>query len=282
MGFEFFLLFFILGTFIGSFLNVLIDRIPQEQSVVFGRSYCDSCKHKLSWIDLIPIVSFIMLNGKCRYCRKKISIYYPIVETTTGTLFVIVSYAILSNAFMMWATDIPYIVATIYFLSIIASLITIFFIDLKYGIIPFIIVFFAVGMTFLWYLFLPFSHFSPQDTNFYAIQISDLFRYILSGIGSFAAFFLLFYATKGKGLGFGDVVYAFLMGLLLGFPRILLGLYIAFLTGAFISLILVLLKKKKLRGGTIPFGPFLVFGTVISIIWGQQIIGQMMYYLMAG
>jgi prepilin signal peptidase PulO-like enzyme (type II secretory pathway) len=96
----------------------------------------------------------------------------------------------------------------------------------------------------------------------------------------FLFFLLLFILTKGRGLGFGDVVYVFLMGLLLGFPKIILGLYIAFLSGAVISLILVIQRRKNLKGGTITFGPFLVGGTIISMLWGNTIIDKVMLYFL--
>lgn len=94
---------------------------------------------------------------------------------------------------------------------------------------------------------------------------------ILSGFGVAFFFFAIFFLTKGRGMGFGDVIYAFCMGVLLGFPKIILGIYIAFITGAIVALGLVLLKKKKLHGGTIPFGPFLVLGTFTMIMWGDKL-----------
>ncbi len=238
--------FFILfGLFVGSFLNVLIDRLPREETVLSGRSHCEFCKHKLDWYDLIPLVSFVLLKGKCRYCRTPLSFYYPIVEMTTGFLFVL-SYVFLPLTFIY------------YYLFLISTLIVIFFIDLKYGIIPDKILFPAIFVS-LPYLFI--------------IHYSLLIIHIASALGAFVFFFLLHLLTRGRGMGFGDVKFVILMGLVLGFPGIVIGLYIAFLTGAIISLILVAWGKKKLRGSTVPFGPFLVFGMLVSLFWGNVILG---------
>lgn len=251
---EILLLFFIfiVGLVVGSFLNVLIDRIPRGENIFTGRSHCEFCHHPLGGGDLIPLVSFMLLRGKCRYCHKKLSLYYMIIEIITGILFVfVVVYPLYS---------IPYV------LFIISSLIVVFFTDLKYGIIPFPIVLPAIIIVSI-YLFL-----SPNPDT--------LFTNFLAALGAGSFFFLLFLLTRKRGIGFGDVVYALLMGLLLGFPKIILGLYIAFLTGAAVSLILVVAKQKKLHGGTVPFGPFLVFGTVVSLFWGDLIINKILFYLL--
>ena len=245
---------FLLGCAVGSFLNVVVDRSNEGKSFLKGRSHCDHCRHKLHWFDLIPIVSFLLLSGKCRYCKAKLSFYYPIVEIITGLSFVWISVLYF-----------PSLLTIGYFFFIISCLIVIFFADLKYGIIPFFSVIPAVALAFLWYLFIPGN-----------LPISN---YLLSGLGAFLFFFLLFAITKGKGMGFGDVVYAFLMGFLLGFPKIVLGFYTAFIAGALISLFLVWLHKKKLKGSTIPFGPFLVAATVISMFWGDQLIEKALGFL---
>jgi len=261
----FYFLIFFLGSSVGSFLTVLVYRWPRQESLIHGRSHCDDCKKKLQWIDLLPVFSYILLGGRCRYCRGKISAFYPLVEKIMGVLFVLVVYSIVGYNYPLLA-DSRYLITVCYFLYIVSSLMAIFFTDLKYGIIPFKIVFSSVILTFLWLIFLP-----PPDITF--------LNYLFSAIGVFVFFFFLFFITKGRGLGFGDVVYVFLMGLLLGFPKIIVGLYIAFLSGALISLVLVGLRRKKIHGGTIPFGPFLVSGTIISMLWGQMIVHWALQYL---
>jgi prepilin signal peptidase PulO-like enzyme (type II secretory pathway) len=177
-----------------------------------------------------------------------------VIEVVTGLLFVI-------TVFMN--IHLGYVASIIYLLATISSLIVVFFIDLKYGIIPFNVIGVTIAIVTFWYL----------------LAGAEIINFLLSGLGIFVFFLLVFLATRGRGIGFGDVVFSFLMGYILGFPKILLGVYIAFLTGAFFSLILVVLNKKKFRGGTIPFGPFLVSGTIISLFWGEAIIKTFLLYL---
>ena len=259
---EFLNLFFIflIGTVIGSFLGVVVDRLPREESIIHGRSHCEFCKKTLRFWDLIPLFSFLFLRGKCRYCQKKLSWFYPLIELTTGILFVLVA---LQLGIQYQELHINYIVNFLYYLFIVSSLIVIFFTDLKYGIIPFFVVFPAIIVTFL---YLPMStlNFIPN---------------ILAAIGAFLFFLALFLFTRGRGMGFGDVVYVFLMGLLLGFPNIVVGLYIGFVSGAIAAIILVILKRKKMHGDTIAFGPFLVFGTMVMLLWGSTILNLTLTFL---
>lgn len=239
---------FLYAIAIGSFLNVLADRFARNESVVKGRSYCESCKKTLGLLDLVPVFSFLFLRGRCRYCRKKLSWYYPIVEITTGILFVYTFWwlqPLVNPSFNL-----------IYYFFLVSSLIVIFFADIKYGIIPDKVLFPAIIISFL-YILLTIPHL--------------FFSHLLSAIGAFLFFFLIFFLTRGKGMGFGDVKFAFLIGLVLGFPNIIVAFYIAFLTGALISLILIAGGKKKLRGSTIPFGPFMVFGMFIALYFGEYI-----------
>lgn len=254
-----FLIFlFTLGLFIGSFLNVLVDRLSTGKNPLSGRSRCDKCNHVLSPIDLIPVVSFAIQGGKCRYCHKKLSLYYPLVELTTGVMFVV-------TAIVIGYGSIQTVIELSYLLFLISSLTVIFFTDIKYGIIPFTVVLGALGTVLGYTMFI-----SP------ILMLNSL----LAAIGAFIFLLLIFLITRGRGIGFGDVVYVFLMGFILGFPNIILGLYIAVLSGAIISLLLIGLKKKKLRGSTIPFGPFLVSGTVISLFWGDYFITRILAYLL--
>ena len=256
---------FLFGISIGSFLNVLVDRLPKNESPFGGRSHCEHCKHKLSGLDLIPLLSFFLLKGKCRYCHKKLSYYYPVVELTTGILFAITAIFALNNfqfSIFNFQSNLNFQISIfqlsflIFHLFLISSLIVIFFTDIKYGIIPDKITYPAILISFL---------FLMSDTKYLILNT------LPSAVGAFLFFFLLFVVTRGRGMGFGDVKYAFLMGLVLGFPNIITALYIAFLTGALISLILVVWGKKKLKGTTIPFGPFLVLGTVVCLFWGDTI-----------
>lgn len=251
------LFFFIPGLSIGSFLNVLIDRLPRGESIL-GRSYCESCKKTLSWKDLIPVLSFVYLRGRCRYCKTKLSLYYPLVELLTGILFVFTIYYLLITNL---STN--YLISSIYYLIIVSSLIVIFFADLKYGIIPDKIIFPAIVVSLI-YITIP--TFYPQFSN---IPLS-IFNHLLSAVGALLFFLFIYLIAKGKGMGLGDVKLSFLIGLVLGFPGAVLALYIAFLTGGFIGIILILWKKKTLISA-IPFGPFLVIGCGISLFFQDQI-----------
>lgn len=255
----FLFILFIFGLSVGSFLNVLIDRLPKGESPVKGRSHCDKCKKTLKWYDLIPLLSFLILKGKCRYCKTKLSFYYPIIEFTTGVMFVLTFLFVGSMNHELRIMDLGY------YLFLVSSLIVIFFADLKYGIIPDKVLFPAVAISFL-YLFINHS--------------SLIINHFLAGLGASLFFLLLFLITRGRGMGFGDVKLSFLMGLILGFPNIIVSLYVAFLTGAIIGCILILWQKKRIRGTTIPFGPFLAIGTLISIFFGESLIQSFLQVLL--
>lgn len=237
------LLIFLFGTVVGSFLNVVIYRLPKGESIIFPPSHCPHCRHRLFWYDLMPIISYILLFGKCRYCKKTISVIYPLVEAITGLLFLFIFIFVpYGNIFTLF-----------YYLFMAGVFLAIFFTDLKYGLIPFqlvligtVVVLFKLLLTFSLYVFL--SH-------------------ILSALAAFLIFLFLFLVTKGRGMGFGDVILVMLMGLFLGYPAIGFALYIAFLTGAVASLILIIVGSKRLRNDTIPFGPFLVLGTFINLFF---------------
>jgi len=287
---EFLLLFFffLLGLCVGSFLNVVIYRLnlplsqkfrPRQgktlrveypkpeglgnwRGLVRGRSYCDYCQKQLAWFDNIPLLSFILLRGRCRYCRQPISWQYPAVELTTGLVTVLV---FLLSGYGLRVTG--------YELLISYCLIAIFVSDLRYQIIPDQVIYPAVGATLFYRLFCCSVHLAgvPSPT----CEVS-FWNYLLTGLGSMGFFLFLYLITRRKGMGLGDVKLAFLMGLLLGWPKILVALYFAFLTGALVGVILILLGKKKF-GQQIPFGPFLVGGTFISWFWGEKILSYLSY-----
>lgn len=245
---------FLCGLFFGSFLNVVADRLWNGESIVRGRSHCEHCKKPLAWYELLPVISFGLQKGKCRTCGTKLSWWYPFSELLTGIAFAAVGLT----------TSLLIPLQLLFLLCLTACLLVIFFADWKYGIIPFPVV--AVGLV-LSFVFLLLT------------DPSALLWHVVAGIGSGGFFLLIFLLTKGRGMGFGDVIYAFFMGFLLGFPAVFVGLYLAFLTGAVVSLILVLLHKKKLHGDTIPFGPFLVLGTYLVLLWEKPLMQLISVYL---
>lgn len=230
---------------------MLIDRIPREESVTKGRSHCDSCNHVLAWYDLIPLLSFLLLRGKCRYCKKHIGYQTIFVEIVTGLLFLATYIYLLPLGILPFS----FLLSFCYSLIILSCFVVIAGIDAKHGIIPNMFVYPAFILAVLYHLF-TFDTFLP---------------YLLSSLGAGFFFFFLFAVTRGRGMGFGDVKLAFLLGMFLGFPAIIMSLYIAFLTGAIVALILVIRRKKKFSKGTIPFGPFLILGALIAFFYGNAL-----------
>ncbi len=243
-----YILFFFIGITFGSFLNVLIDRLSTGRSVVGGRSYCEHCRKTLKPVDLIPLLSYLLLRGRCRFCKTKIPFRIFLVELLSGLAFLFILLQVTASVLL----PIP----AIFLAIILLCFIGIFFADIIYGIIPDLMVVVCAIASLLFIIFgnLP------------------LVNHLLSAFFSFAFFFLLFALTRGRGMGFGDVKLSFILGLLLGFPNIIVALYLAFLTGAFVSIILVVCRKIRFFGGTIPFGPFLVGSTIIALFFGNQLL----------
>jgi len=254
MQIIFYLIVFIFGLVVGSFLNCVIYRLETGGSFLKGRSFCPHCKHTLCCWDLIPIFSFLILKGKCRYCQQKISFQYPLVEIATGLLFLqIFNFSAFGEPVVGWQfyQNLP---STFYLLLITCFLIIIFVYDLKHFIIPDKVIFPAIIIALLY--------------NLYQQLITLNFLYAAFGAAIF--FLAIVLVSRGKWMGLGDVKLAFFMGLLLGFPNILVALFLAFLIGAIIGIGLILAKRKHLKS-ELPFGPFLVTGTFIALFWGQAI-----------
>lgn len=241
------LFIFVIGLCIGSFLNVLIDRLPKGEQVFKGRSKCDYCKKILRWFELIPLLSFFLQRGTCLRCHKKLSVQYPLVELATGIGFIVLYFSSPNNLTILLSY---YVLCT--------SLLVIFVVDLKYQIIPDSMIILGIIGSLILLFFSKHYALNPMPYFFSAIVTSLLF-------------FLLWRVTKGKGMGFGDVKLAFLLGLLLGYPRIVVALYSAFLTGALSGVILILKGKKSLKS-KIAFGPFLIVGALIALLWSQTIL----------
>jgi prepilin signal peptidase PulO-like enzyme (type II secretory pathway) len=238
------LLVFILGLIIGSFLNCVIYRIEKGESFFKGRSYCPNCRHVLGSLDLIPIFSFLFLKGRCRYCRKKISLQYPLIEMFTGLLFLLIFYFYYFSfqSFLLW---------------FIFSLLAIVFVyDFKHYLIPDKVIYLAVVSACIFSFF--FGHY-------------QFLNYLLSAAGIFIVFYSMVILSRETWMGMGDAKLVFLMGMLLGWPNILIALFSAAFLGSLIGILMIIMKKKKINS-QIPFGPFLVTGSVVSFFWGQEII----------
>ncbi len=253
---------FLIGLVSGSFLNCVIHRLYTKESFLKGRSYCPKCKHLLEWYDLIPVLSYLVLLGKCRYCKKRISLQYPIIEITTALLFLLV-FNFQFPAFNKFSIfDFQKIVYTLYLLITSCFLIIIFVYDLKHYLIPDKIVLPAIFVSLIYNLLV----FLIGDIN-----LKDFLGFIYAGLFSALFFFLIFFFSQGKWMGFGDVKLALFLGLFLGWPKILVALFMAFFFGGIIGVGLIVFKKKTFKS-EIPFGPFLISGTMLALFWGQNLI----------
>lgn len=257
------LFIFVMGTIWGSFLNVVIFRMSHGSSPLSGRSICPKCKHQLAWFYNIPLFSFLWLRGKCAYCHKKISIRYPLIEVLTGVMFVwwfLVGFNFFKLVGSPWSFIQP-----VFWLTVGMVMLAIFMTDLLYMIIPFslnlllfsLALFYRVGLT-----------------GFGIMQTADFVRALLSGLGLGLLFLIIQMLTKMikkvDGFGTGDIYLAPALGLLLGWPKIVPGVFFSFVLGAVVGVILIMTGKKKL-GQYLPFGPFLIAGTVIALVWGGSI-----------
>lgn len=243
-----FLIVFALGLALGSFLNVLIWRLNSEDGTVprfwQGRSLCPRCRHGLSWSDNIPLLSFFLLSGRCRYCRKKISWQYPLVELLTA-LFTVATWFCFPDLSP---------IAKLLYCSIAYTLIVIFFSDWIYGLIPDeMIIAGSVAAVIYGFQFSVFS----------------LGTHLLSGVVSGLAFLLIVVVTRFRGMGLGDVKLAFLLGFLLGWPKVAVAFWWSFVLGGFSAVVLVLLKKVRLSD-KMAFGPYLIAGAIFSVLWSRD------------
>lgn len=250
---------FIIGAAIGSFLNVIIYRTTKGETWVKGRSYCESCKKTIAWYDNIPLLSYFLLNGKCRHCKKQLSLSHPVVEGLTGALFV---WWYVAGFLFFKLTQQPFIVLQpLFWLAVGIILLLIFLVDWKYMIIPDVGVASLFVLVIFYRIFLVVAH---------VMQPKDLLLSLLSMAGAALFFFGLWAGTKGRGMGFGDVKLALPLGLLLGWPKVLVWIFASFMIGAAFGIFLLATKKAKLKQA-VPFGPFLIVGTLISLIWGDQV-----------
>lgn len=244
---------FIFAIFIGSFLNVCIYRIPKKESIVFGRSYCTNCNETLKWYDMVPIFSFLLLKRKCRFCKSKVSFQYPIVEGLNGILYMAVFYV------YGWSTGMDVLLNIIY-CFIIFVLIIISVIDNRTYTIPLAL---NTTLYLLGLILVLIKYFAYDRSN------KLLLEHI---IGFFAiSLFLaaIFYITKGKGIGGGDVKLMAGAGLILGWKLVLLSFILSCI---FASLIHLIRMKVKKVDSTLAFGPYLCLGIIVVLLFGNDII----------
>ncbi len=263
---------FVLGTIIGSFLNVVILRYNTGESIMSGKSTCFSCAKSLSWYELFPVLSFIALRGKCGNCKSKISWQYPLVEFFTGLLFLAVYLKL--NGFYFFNqigfsfTFYPSAISYFYYFAVFSLLIVITVYDLKHKIIPDLLVFSFVLLSLIWLV---------ANIRFANLFQSAHFLDLLAGPILASPFFLMWLLSKGRWMGLGDAKLAlgigWFLGLVSGISAVILGFWI----GAVASLLLLFAQRLNLIGknltikSEIPFAPFLILGLLIVFFFGFDI-----------
>jgi leader peptidase (prepilin peptidase)/N-methyltransferase len=241
-------LIFVLGLIVGSFSNVCIYRIPKNESIVYPASHCTKCRTTIKPIDNIPLLSYILLKGRCRNCKSKISIQYPIVELLTGLIYLII--------YLIYGLSIQ----TLIYIILASSLIIIAFIDLNKQIVPDVISLPGMVIGFIISFFVPYISFVNSALG---ILAGGGIILIIGLAGS-----VIF---KKEAMGGGDVKLAAMIGAFLGWRYIIISLFLGFFLGALAGIILILSKIKS-REDAVPFGPFIVLGSLITLLWGEKIL----------
>lgn len=244
----------VLGLFVGSFLANVVYRLKKREQFVKGRSKCPHCGHELSALDLVPVFSWLFLRGKCRYCKAKIPAEYSLIELLTGILFALSYSALTPEAGIA-------IAQFIFWLVILSGLIILAVYDLKWYLLPDKILapLFIPAIILMMLSFLDGGSYKVITGPFVAAAVFGGFFYLLAAV------------SGGKWMGGGDIKLSFLMGLLLGVQKTSVAMLIAFNSAAIVGLYLLATKKLK-RDHQIPFGPFLIGGTIVAFLYGQDII----------
>lgn len=243
----------IFGALVGSFLNVCIFRLPKEESIIWPGSHCPHCKNAIKFYDNIPVVSYFLLRGRCRYCKGSISLQYPLVEgiTAVSSLFLIIKFG-------------PSLSYLLYF-AFVAALIVITVIDLYHQIIPDVISLPGIGMGLLASLLIPQITFS-----------NSLIGILLGGGSLFIVATFYQWLFKREGMGGGDVKLLAMIGAFLGWKAVLLTILLSSLIGSVTGILMMVVKGKDFKYA-IPFGPFLSLGAVISLFYGEEIVRWYLY-----
>ena len=236
------------GAIVGSFLNVCIIRLPKEESIIIPGSHCPQCNHPITFYDNIPLVSYLLLGGKCRYCKRSISAQYPLVEGTTA-----ISSLLL---FLKYGLSLSYF----FYFSFVAALIIITVIDLYHQIIPDVISIPGIGVGLLGALIIPHITF-----------FNSLLGILLGGGSLFVIATFYQWLFKREGMGGGDVKLLAMIGAFLGWDAVILTILLSSLIGSITGIIIMVLKGKDFKYA-IPFGPFLSLGAVIALFYKNEII----------
>jgi prepilin signal peptidase PulO-like enzyme (type II secretory pathway) len=256
------LIFFGLGLIIGSFLNVVIFRLNTSRTFG-GRSACMSCQKKLCWYELVPVLSFLFLRGRCLRCKTKISIQYPVIELLTGMLFAAL-FLKLENAF--WSAPLAFMAAYAFYTAVFSLLVVVAVYDIKHKIIPDSAALLLAALSFVGMFF-----FNIDDVRLFFPHLPTLWQF-LSGFMLAAPFALLWLVSSGRWMGLGDAKLAVGLGWLLGPSRLLSGAVLSFWVGAVLGIILVAFSKKYKMRSELPFAPYLVLGALLAFLFELHII----------
>ena len=240
-----------LGLVVGSFLNVCIDRLPAGQSIINPPSHCPSCQQRLAGKDLIPLFSYIWLRGRCRYCGVSIPKRVFLLELSTGIIF-----ALLYQGYGLT----PRLGIMLFYAGL---FIIIFVVDLDHGLILNKVVYPALLLALLFALFIP----QPWIVQ---VKVKGIANFAIGGGIGFIMLFVIALVSRG-GMGWGDVKLAALIGLATGFPLVFLAVIMAAILGGIVAVALLITKRKG-RKEAIPFGPFLITATFITLLWGSSIL----------
>ncbi len=265
-AYMFYSFVFVLGLILGSFLNVVIYRLPREESIIYPPSHCTNCGSGIRFYQNIPLLSYIFLRGKCHSCGSRISLVYPVVELLTALLTTLLFYKF------------GLTVITFVYLIVILSLIVITFIDLEYMIIPNVITLpgIVIGFTYN-FLITDFGQLSASlgyiDSHsvlhlITSIPVINSFFGILLGGGilyAIAVFYRLI--KKSEGMGMGDVKLLAMLGAFLGIKGVFFTIFVSSLLGAVVGITIILMKKGDMKFA-IPYGPFISFGAILFIFTG--------------
>ena len=256
------IIFTLLGVAIGSFLNVCIDRLPVGRSLVYPPSQCDACQHRLSSKDLIPVFSYLWLRGRCRYCGARISRRVPLVEILSGIFFFL--------AFWRFGLSAEFAITAFWG----CVFLVIMFIDWEHKLILNKVTFPAAVVALI---ILAVDSFLPEPVllrNLILLPEPSILSGVIGGAIGFVFFFIVFLINP-KGMGAGDVKMAGLIGLVTGFPLVIVALFIGIVIGGIAAVMLLLLRRKG-RKDIIPYGTFLALGPMVTLLWGKEILSWYM------
>jgi len=241
------ILIFVLGLIVGSFNNVCIYRIPRNESIIYPASRCPKCRSSIKPIDNIPLLSYILLKGKCRNCGSKISIQYPVVEFITGIIYTFI--------FLIYGLTLQSLI----YIILSSALIIIAFIDLNRQIVPDMISLPGIAIGLILSFFVPYISFINSVLG---VVVGGGIIFIIGLAGS-----VIF---KKEAMGGGDVKLAAMIGAFLGWKYTIISLFLGFFLGALVGIFLILSKIKS-KEDMVPFGPFIASGSFITFLWGEKI-----------